>query len=118
MRQWAWACLALPCGGLLLAPYFWRLPDTTPAWLSAAAAMVAYIGRRRIPDAIALAIPPLVGPWVDADLGSHTLLVACLVPYLLTLRPQFAAVVGSTMVALLLTGIRLKERFAGTTLTW
>ncbi len=117
-RQWVWAGLALACGGLLLAPCFWQLPDTTPLRLSAAAAGVAYIGRRRLSDAIALAIPPLAGPWVDADLGSHALLVACLVPYLLTLRPRFAAVAGSTLVALLLTGIRLKEKFAGTTLTW
>ncbi len=117
-RQLTWACLALACGALLLAPCFWQLPDTTPVRLSAAAALVAYIGRRRLSDAIALAIPPLAGPWVDADLGSHTLLVACLLPYLLTLRPRFAAVAGSTMVALLLTGIALKERFSGTTLTW
>jgi hypothetical protein len=118
VRQLVWACLALTCGGLLLAPYFWQLPDTTPFRLSACAALVGYIGRRRLSDAIALAIPPLAGPWADADLGSHTLLVACLVPYLLTLRPQFAAVAGSTMVALLLTGISLKEQFSGTTLTW
>ena len=83
-----------------------------------AAAGLAWAGRRRLVDAIALALPPLAGYWVDADVGAHALVVACLVPYLLTLRPLFAAVAGSTMVALLLTGIRLKQRFAGTTLTW
>lgn len=113
-----WACLALAVGGLVTARYFWWFPDTTPVLLSAAAALVAYIGRRRLADAIALAIAPLAGPWVDADLGSHALLVACLVPYVLTLRPRFAAVAGSTTIALLLASIGLKEQFAGTTLTW
>lgn len=89
-----------------------------PIGLSAAAALVAYIGRRRLADAIVLALPPLAGPWVDAEVGSHALLVACLAVYLLTLRPRFAAVAGSTAAALLLTGIHLKQQFAGTPLTW
>ncbi len=110
--------MALAGGALLLAADFWSLPKTTTVGLSAAAACVGFIGRRRLSDAITLAIPALAGPWVDADLGSHALFVACLVPYVLTWRPQFAAVAGSSSVALLLTGIGLKERFAGTTLTW
>ena len=118
VRQLMWAGLALVGGALLMAPYVWPLPQTTAVQLSVAAALVGYLGRRRLTDAIALALPPLAGPWVDGDLGSHALLVACLVPYLLTWRPQFAAVAGSTLVALLLTCIGLKERFAGTTLTW
>lgn len=118
VRQGAWAGLALICGGLLLTAHFWHVPATTPLLLSVAAALVAYLGSQRLSDAIALAMPPLAGFWVDADVGSPTLLAACLVPYLLTLRPRFAAVAGSALVALLLTGIGLKERFAGTTLTW
>jgi len=111
------AVLLLICGGFFLAPHSWRLLDA-PLGLSAAAALVAYIGRRRIADAIVLALPPLAGRWVDAEVGSHALLVACLVVYLLTLRPRFAAVAGSTAAALLLAGIRLKQQFAGTPLTW
>ncbi|HEX3141711.1 MAG TPA: hypothetical protein VHQ87_16770, partial [Rhizobacter sp.] len=111
------AGLLLICGGYFLAPHSWRLLDA-PLGLSAAAALVAYIGRRRVVDAIVLALPPLAGRWVDAEVGSHALLVACLVAYLLTLRPRFAAVAGSTATALLLAGIRLKQQFAGTPLTW
>jgi hypothetical protein len=118
LRHGVRAVLALICGGLLLAPHFWHVPATTPLLLSAAAALVAYLGSQRLSDAIVLAMPPLAGFWVDADVGSPALLAACLVPYLLTMRPRFAAVAGSALVALLLTGIGLKERFAGTTLTW
>jgi hypothetical protein len=103
---------------LLLASSRWELPDLSPVPLSAAAAWVAYRGPRRLADAVALAIPPLAGPWVDGAVGSTTMLVACLVPFVLTRRAAFAAVAGSTVVALLLAGIRLKERFAGTALTW
>lgn len=118
MRRGVWAGLSLVGVGLLLALHFWHVPVATPLVLSAAAALVAYVGSRRRSDAIALAIPPLVGFWVDADVGAPTVLAACLVFYLLTMRPRFAAVAGSTVVALLLTCISLKKRFAGTTLTW
>jgi hypothetical protein len=111
------AGLLLICGGFFLAPHSWRLLDASFG-LSAAAALVAYIGRRRIADAIVLGLPPLAGRWIDAEVGSHALLVACLVVYLLTQRPRFAAVAGSTAAALLLAGIRLKQQFAGTPLTW
>ena len=100
-----------------LAAQAWRLLDG-PIGLSAAAALVAYVGRRRAADALVLALPPLAGPWVDAEVGSHALLVACLLVYLVTLRPRFAAVAGSVATALLLAGIRLKQQFAGTPLTW
>ncbi|HSI60322.1 MAG TPA: sulfatase-like hydrolase/transferase [Ideonella sp.] len=114
----AWGGLVLTCGGFLFsAPQSWQLVDT-PLGLSAAAALVAYIDRRRLADAIVLALPPLAGPWVDAELGAHALLVACLAVYLLTRRPRFAAVAGSAGIALLLTGVCLKQRFAGTPLTW
>lgn len=112
------------CAGLLLvgvgfwlAPHAWRFVDAPPG-LSAAAALVAYIGRQRMADAVVLALPPLAGSWVDAEVGSHALLVACLGVYLLTLRPRFAAMAGSAAAALLLAGIRLKQQFAGTPLTW
>ena len=110
--------MVLTCGGyLFLAPHSWRLLDSAVG-LSAAAAFVAYAGRRRLADALVLALPPLAGRWVDTELGAHALLVACLAVYLLTRRPRFAAVTGSTVVALLLTGVQLKQRFAGTSLTW
>lgn len=111
------AGLLLICGGFFLAPHSWQVLGA-PLMLSAAAALVAYIGRRRVADAIVLALPPLAGPWVDPVVGSHALLVACLVVYLLTLRPRFAAVAGSMATALLLAGIGLKQQFAGTPLTW
>jgi hypothetical protein len=117
MRLAGCAGLILTGGAFWLAPHSWRLLDT-PLGLSAAAALVACIGRRRLADAIVLALPPLAGPWVDSEVGSHALLVACLLVYLLTLRPRFAAVTGSTVAALLLTGIHLKQQFAGTPLTW
>ena len=105
------------CGGFFVAPHSWWLLDSSLG-LSAAAALVAYIGRRRVADAVVLALPPLAGRWVDAEVGSHAVLVACLAVYLLTLRPRFAAVAGSAATALLLAGIRLKQQFAGTPLTW
>ena len=111
------AGLLLVCTGFLLVPHAWS-PVASSLGLSAAAALVAYIGRRRVADAVVLALPPLAGRWVDAEVGSHALLVACLVVYLLTMRPRFAAVAGSTAAALLLAGIRLKQQFAGTPLTW
>jgi len=111
------AALLLTCSGFFLAPHSWRLLEARLG-LSAAAALVAYIGRRRLADAIVLALPPLAGPWVDSEVGSHALLAACLVVYLFTQRPRFAAVAGSTVAALLLTGIHLKQQFAGTPLTW
>jgi hypothetical protein len=46
------------------------------------------------------------------------MLVACLVPYVLTRRAAFSAMAGSIAVALLLAAMQMKERFAGTTLTW
>jgi hypothetical protein len=110
--------LALAGGGLVFATHFWQVPAATAILLSAAAALVAYTGSRRPVDAVALAIPPLAGFWVDASVGPPALLAACLVPYLLTLRARFAAVAGSALAALLLASIGLKERFAGTTLTW
>lgn len=111
------AALLLAAAGVFLAPLPWPLLDTTPG-VSAAAAAVAYIARRRLADAVLLGLPPLAGPWVDAEVGAHVLLVPCLAVYLLTLRPRFAAVAGSMAAALLLIGIGLKQRFAGTPLTW
>ena len=112
-----WVGLLLIGGGLILAPTSARLLNG-PVGLSVAAALVAYIGRRRWADAVVLALPPLAGPWVDAQVGSHALLVTCLAAYLLTMRPRFAAVAGSVVAVLLLAGIRLKLQFAGTPLTW
>jgi len=110
--------LVLSCGAFLFsAPQPWRLLDT-PAGLSAAAAVVGWLGRRRLADALVLALPPLAGRWVDPELGAQALLAACLLPYLATKRPRFAAVAGSAAVALLLAGVWLKQRFAGTALTW
>ena len=110
--------LVLTCGGVLFsAPQSWRLMDSALG-LSAAAALVAYIGRGRLVDAFVLALPPLAGRAVDTELGAQALQVACLAVYLLTRRPRFAAVAGSAGVALLLAGVRLKLRFAGTPLTW
>ena len=111
------AGLALAAAGFWLALHPWGFLDR-PLALCAAAAAVAWIGRRRLADAVVLALPPLAGRWVDPEAGSHVVLVACLLVYLLTLRPRFAAVAGSAMVALLLTGIHLKQQFAGTSLTW
>lgn len=111
------AVLLLICAGFFAAPHAWPLVDA-PLGLSAGAALVAYLGRRRLADAAVLALPPLAGGWVDAQVGSHALLAACLGVYLVTLRPRFAAVAGSSAAALLLAGIRLKQQFAGTPLTW
>lgn len=111
------AVLLVACGGYFLTPDSWRFV-ATPFALSAASALVGFIGRQRLADAIVLALPPLAGRWVDPEIGSHALLVACLVAYLLTQRPRFAAVAGSTVAALLLVAIRLKQQFAGTPLTW
>jgi hypothetical protein len=105
------------CGGFFLAPHAWPLFDT-PLGLCAAAGLVACIARQRVAVAVVLALPPLAGRWVDPVVGSHALLVACLGLYLVTLRPRFAAVAGSTLAALLLAGIRFKQQFAGTPLTW
>lgn len=111
------AGLLLACGAFLLAPRSWPLLDT-PLGLAVAAAIVGYVDRRHLADAIVLALPPLAGPWVDPEVGAQVMLVACLGAYLLTLRPRFAAVAGSTLAALLLGAIRLKQQFAGTPLTW
>ena len=117
IRLAACAGLVLACAGLFLAPHSWGFLDA-PLGLCAAAALVAWIARRRLADAIVLALPPLAGRWVDSELGSHALLVACLAVYLLTLRPRFAAAAGSAVAALLLTAIHLEQQFAGTPLTW
>lgn len=114
----AWAGLLLAGLAVLLsAARPWPLLDT-PWALSAAAALVGWLDRRRWLDAGLMALPPLAGPWVDAELGSQALLSAVLVAYLLTRRPRFAAVAGSLAVALLLGAVGLKQRFAGTPLTW
>jgi hypothetical protein len=116
--QWmACAALVLAGAGFWLAPRSWWLLDTPPG-LAAAAAAVAWVGRRRLADAVVLALPPLAGGWIDAEAGAPALLAACLLAYLLTRRPRFAAVAGSAGVALLLAGIHLKQQFAGTPLTW
>ena len=118
LQLMAFCGLVLACGGVLFSvPRSWQLMDSALA-LSAAAALVAYIGRRRLADALVLGLPPLAGRAVDTELGAQALLVACLAVYLLTRRPRFAAVAGSAGVALLLAGVRLKLRFAGTPLTW
>ena len=110
--------LVVACGGVLLSPpRSWPLVDATLA-LSAAGALVAYLHRRRLVDALVLALPPLAGSLVDPELGAQALSVACLGVVLVTRRPRFAAVAGSAAVALLLAGVRLKLRFAGTPLTW
>jgi len=113
-----WVGVALLVGGLVLAAHSWRTPAGTAILLSACAACVAYAGSRRAFDAAVLALPPLAGWWVDATVGPAAFLAACLVPWLLTRRPLFAAVAGSAVAALLPAGIGLKERFAGTPLTW
>ena len=117
IRGAACAGLLLIGGGFFLAPHSWPVLDSRFG-LSVAAGLVAYIGRRRLVDALVLALPPLAGPWVDPEVGSQALLATCLAVYLLTLRPRFAAVAGSVLAALLLAGIRLKQQFAGTPLTW
>jgi hypothetical protein len=110
--------LVLCCGAFLfLSPRAWPLMDAGLG-LSAASALVAWIDRRRLADALVLALPPLAGHWVDPELGAQAVSVACLTVYLLTRRPRFAAVAGSAAIALLLASVRLKQRFAGTPLTW
>ena len=110
--------VVLACGGGVFSLHqSWRLMDADPG-LAAASALVAWIDRRRFVDALVLALPPLAGAWVDPELGAQALSVACLAIYLLTRRPRFAAVAGSAAVVLLLAGVRLKLRFAGTPLTW
>ena len=79
--------------GLVLAAHFWRTSAGTAILLSACAAFVAYAGSRRAFDAAVLALPPLAGWWVDADVGPPAFLAACLVPWLLTRRALFAAVI-------------------------
>ena len=117
MRLAACMGLLLAGGGFWLAPHRLPLLDTALG-LSAAAALVAWIGRRRLFDAVVLALPPLAGPFIDPQVGSHALLAACLLAYLVSLRPRFAAVAGSAMAALLLAAIHFKQQFAGTPLTW
>src|SRR6185312_9240340 len=111
---WVGAALLVAC--LVLAAHSWRTSAGTAILLSACAAFVAYAGSRRAFDAAVLALPPLAGWWVDADVGPPAFLAACLVPWLLTRRPLFAAVTGSAFAALLPASIGLKERFAGTPL--
>ena len=113
---WVGAALLVAC--LVLAAHSWRTSAGTAILLSACAACVAYAGSRRAFDAAVLALPPLAGWWLDADVGPPAFLAACLVPWLLTRRPLFAAVTGSAFAALLPASIGLKERFAGTPLTW
>lgn len=114
----AWAGLLLAGLGMVLTgPQPWQLLDSLWA-VSAAGALVAWIDRRRWADALVMALPPLAGPWVDAELGAQALLVASLGLYLLTRRPRFAAVAGSVAVLLLLGAVGLKQQFAGTSLTW
>jgi hypothetical protein len=110
--------LVLCCGAFLYSmPRSWRLMDAALA-LSAAGGLVAWLDRRRIVDALVLALPPLAGGLVDPELGAQALSVVCLAVYLITRRPRFAAVAGSVLVAVLLASVRLKLRFAGTPLTW
>lgn len=114
----AWAGLALACGVALFdVPHPWLWGDQ-PLAVAAASATVAWIDRRRWADALLMALPPLAGKWVDPELGAQALGAACLSLYLLTRRPRFAAVAGSAAVGLLLAAISLKQRFAGTLLTW
>jgi hypothetical protein len=114
----AFGGLVLCCGAFFYSmPRSWRLMDAALA-LSVAAGLVAWIDRRRLVDALVLALPPLAGSLVDPELGAQALSVTCLAFYLVTRRPRFAAVAGSVLVAVLLASVRLKLRFAGTPLTW
>ena len=118
LQLMAFCGVVLCCSAVLFSmPRSLRLVDAGPA-LSAAGALVGWMARRRLVDALVLALPPLAGGWVDPQLGAQALSVASLAVYLLTRRPRFAAVAGSAGVALLLASVRLKMRFAGSPLTW
>ncbi|MFL6629934.1 MAG: sulfatase-like hydrolase/transferase [Vitreoscilla sp.] len=112
-----WVGIAL-LGCLLLAAHGWPTAAGMAILLAASAGFVAYAGSGRAFDAAVLALPPLAGAWVDAAVGPAAFLAACLVAYLVTRRALFAAVLGSSAAGLLPACIGLKERFAGTPLTW
>jgi hypothetical protein len=113
----AWVSLLLAAAAVPVAIYRPQLLDSALA-LACAVALAGYLSRGRWSDALLLAVPVFAADWVEVDFGSHVLAMLTLPIYALTRRARFAALAGGVLFALLLAGIALKKRFAGTVLSW
>lgn len=111
----AWMLVAL--AALLLVPRAGEL-KYFPFTFIAAAALAGYLVRRRSTDALLLAALHWTGGFAEELVGVQ--FMACLVLPLLavTWRPYFSAFAGGSAFALVVAGVHLKERFAGSLLTF
>jgi hypothetical protein len=116
LRQIVWCALVLVIASFLLAPYLRQLL-VTPFGLGVGAALAAYIMRRRWTDAAFLGLPVVAAEALEMGLGPQLAVFFVLPLFAVTARARFAATMGTLLLGLLITSIRMKERFAGTLLT-
>ncbi|MBX3588120.1 MAG: sulfatase-like hydrolase/transferase [Ramlibacter sp.] len=103
---------------LLIAPQLYLL-KMMPAWLLLAVGAMGYFVRRRFLDA-ALFLGAHVGAAFFGEPAVGPLALAVLVLGLLAVsgRPLFSVLAGGALFGLFLQSVELKQRFAGSVLTW
>lgn len=117
LRQFVWCALVLVVAGFLIAPYLRQLL-LTPFGLGFAAALAAYAMRRRWSDAGWIGVPVVAAEALEMELGPQMMALFVLPLFAATARARFSATMGTLLLGLLVASIRMKERFAGTLLTF
>lgn len=112
------AGVAVPLALLLLVPQL-PLIRATPLPVLLAGALCGWLVRNRWLDSV-LFFAALVAAelWVEPLAGPQALAVPCLLLLALTGRPRLALWSGVALLTLLLASVDLKQRFAGSPLTW
>ena len=116
-RQAGWLLLAL---SPLLAWIGWQLVVFRESAIVAAAgaALAAWLVHRRWTDALALGGAALAADFAELGFAAHVFVVLALPLHALTRRARFSALWGVAVLGLLLVAAHLKQRFAGSILTW
>lgn len=96
------------------ARVIWQSPLPT----ALCAAVVAFLSRGRLSDAVMFCTAILIASEAEFEVGPQVLACLSLLILATTSRPRFSIILGSGLLLLLLTSIRLKVQFAGTPLTW
>jgi hypothetical protein len=119
LRQVVWGGVALVLLMALLGPYAWfLLAWSFPLPLALGAAVAGWLPRRRLVDACVLGVPVWAAAVLEPRAAPELLVCLALPLFALTLRPRFSILLAGVLVLTLRLAIEMKQRFAGTPLSW
>lgn len=119
LRQAVWGGLVLLLLVALLAPYAsFLLVWSFPLPLALVAALAGWVPRRKLVDAGVLCVPVLAAAFLEPRAAPELLVCLALPLFAWTLRPRFSILLASVLLLALRLAIEMKQRFAGTPLSW